>query len=685
MRNGRERNSKVLWFPAGTRKDCKCFQNSNTHRHAIRQVPGAMVGHRGVSRHQWWRGPREPPPSGPSLRSRMVVTLFVDGISNAITLPEIRKLFESEGRVADVYISGKKRKNKEDSFGFVRFYHERDAMSAIQKLNGATLHGCKLTVTVAKYKKGGTPVKNQRQTRPNQKLIQYPSIRDHRTYADVLTGRRSVSPPVNREKDAEPRTQVPLIISENQVINKKLEFAIVVEVEPLSDVKKAIESLKKTELHFLCVSLLSPVKILLFFEDEVSVYQALLDKSPLHDMFLNVRRWGEDVCFKERFAWIECLGIHPKCWSHENLTLIGEKWGKIVRMDYDYYGLNSITSVRMLIRTSSYSKIDEYVMVQWESGAGEIWVREFDVCECKGHLKLHPDGSLEGGSMDRDDTTTMSKDKDGVDMGIREDREIKNNRTLELELEHNAGHELAETIDNGDKIASQPQVGIYTEGECEVNEDRHVQTLDLGGFNANVDAPLSVDPIVEEWVNSHNLNAAVESFDPVTLIVTSEIASHNLDALGPNSMEMRYDSQVVESRAKRPRGRPKQKRIVPCLEDTDCEVMSQTPQPTKPTMHIEPNVRSQSTENQNGEMPIDIQTPGSYSMGECSKRLRGRPKKIQVPPPTPRLLGEDEARETWKIAKAIGIKSLEEEAVIAELRKSKRIQIIEENTHSGGC
>lgn len=69
--------------------------------------------------------------------------------------------------------------------------------------------------------------------------------------------------------------------------------------------------------------------------------------------------------------------------------------------------------------------------------------------------------------------------------------------------------------------------------------------------------------------------------------------------------------------------------------------------------------------------------------GVSSKRPRGRPRKIASSLPTPLFVpstpssGTLEAHETWNVAKMLGVTTSDEGAVIEELRKSKRIQLLE--------
>ena len=63
-------------------------------------------------------------------------------------------------------------------------------------------------------------------------------------------------------------------------------------------------------------------------------------------------------------------------------------------------------------------------------------------------------------------------------------------------------------------------------------------------------------------------------------------------------------------------------------------------------------------------------------MGNKSSRPRGRPKKSSNHQ-TPLVNGMIEARKTWETAQLLGISANDEEAVLSDLRKSKRILIME--------
>ncbi|CAO2813871.1 unnamed protein product [Amaranthus hypochondriacus] len=227
--------------------------------------------------------------------------------------------------------------------------------------------------------------------------------------------------------------QVPVQIHENSVMTQKLQYAIVVEDEQLPVCMNVTETFENLNLNVVCLSSLSPYKIIVFLEDEMDVKEALDEKSPLRNMFSAVRKWTDDEFSKERLVWIECFGLHPKCWGHDNFSLIGNRWGTTVRIELDFYGLNSLTSVRLLVRAKSHKRIDECVQVQWESGTGVVWVRELDGYVSKAVSMVVPtreEEQINNKESDVLDVVNMEKNN-GINEGIRVNRLLENTANLD--------------------------------------------------------------------------------------------------------------------------------------------------------------------------------------------------------------------------------------------------------------
>lgn len=101
------------------------------------------------------------------------------------------------GRVKDVFISKKARKNSKPAFGFVRYGTPAEAVDAIGKLNGHFIKKMKLSVSMAKYNKAGTSFQQKNNYGTGmRKTIKNTSFRDARQYKEVLLGKnKTVSKP----------------------------------------------------------------------------------------------------------------------------------------------------------------------------------------------------------------------------------------------------------------------------------------------------------------------------------------------------------------------------------------------------------------------------------------------------------------------------------------------------------
>ncbi|CAO2841062.1 unnamed protein product [Amaranthus hypochondriacus] len=160
----------------------------------------------------------------------------------------------------------------------------------------------------------------------------------------------------------------------------KLRLAAVVQFDKFMDPKEVVSMIKGTDLSFGCLTSISPTKILLFFDEEDDLTLALGENSPLRQISHNVRMWSESECIDERLTWVKCSGINPVCWSHDTFEKISGLWGKLLYVDQNFQGINSLTMARLLIQTNS-EKIDNIVCLDWGSSSCMVNVKEVGVCD----------------------------------------------------------------------------------------------------------------------------------------------------------------------------------------------------------------------------------------------------------------------------------------------------------------
>jgi RNA recognition motif-containing protein len=77
-------------------------------------------------------------------------TLYVGGLGPETTADRLRDLFEEYGGISDARVVLRPRTGKCRGFGYVTFLMDRDALAAMQKLDGQVVRGNRLRVDLAR-------------------------------------------------------------------------------------------------------------------------------------------------------------------------------------------------------------------------------------------------------------------------------------------------------------------------------------------------------------------------------------------------------------------------------------------------------------------------------------------------------------------------------------------------------
>ena len=220
-----------------------------------------------------------------------------------------------------MFISRKIRKFNKEAFGFMRFKRLEDAINAIRKLNGFPVRGRMLKVLMARYSKDGISFKrkNHNAEDPGYRRIINSSFRDHRKYSDVLMGEQQKSSTAVRGTNV-----IPIMFTINAAENKKtvklLDYAIPAKNTEVMNLANTSALVSASSASVKGMYSLSPTKNLIVFECENDANE----DSDLWNVFDDNRRWSEGELYDDRLVWLDYYGIHPKCWSMENVRKIGE-------------------------------------------------------------------------------------------------------------------------------------------------------------------------------------------------------------------------------------------------------------------------------------------------------------------------------------------------------------------------
>ncbi|CAO2827574.1 unnamed protein product [Amaranthus hypochondriacus] len=178
------------------------FNGGLVYHHHRWSPPTSAGCHRGFAHPSRRWVPREP-----LRQNHGSTTLFVDSLPIGTSRDWVHGFFSGVGKVVDVYISRKPRKNYTLAFGFVRFKWKQDALAAIDSFHGMKIKNCEIKVSLAKYPKAASSFDKQNFKNPrfgvityNKSGIENVKCRDNSNYNDVLNSVRRKQLKENSEK-----------------------------------------------------------------------------------------------------------------------------------------------------------------------------------------------------------------------------------------------------------------------------------------------------------------------------------------------------------------------------------------------------------------------------------------------------------------------------------------------------
>ncbi|CAO2821105.1 unnamed protein product [Amaranthus hypochondriacus] len=652
-----------LQHPQNARRPPRTVQQVN---HSVKFASSRFTsfdraGHRGFAHLPWRWVPREP-----TLRdvNPHVTTVFVDGLHMGMAKEWLFDMFSEYGRVMDVYISSKLRKYSKDAFGFVRYAKKEEAFLAINKLDGVEIKRKRIKVTLAKYNKYGKNypvVRLENRTQPpKQKPIKFPSFRDERRYSDVVNGkqriRESVSDVRNKDPNGEqgrrsvgngvntpavtetrvsswPLLRFSLKVAQNDTLASRMRLAIMGELKQGESLKKAALLIVESNLNVEWVSSIAHNTLLVFFRREEDRCSALDSSSIIWTVLSKVRNWDDTQCPTDRMVWIECNGLHPKCWSPENYKSIGEKWGEVLRIDHDRYGVNCLSYARMLIKTQQHQRIEARINVEWDLGHCEVWVKEVD-------------------------WWSVVRDDNGEAYVEEEDMVVEEGNTGNKE-EAMGMHEIrSQSLELVDRTCLEVQ--------------NTVALVENHGRNS-IDKDTSSEGIVVSENEFDEQHKEMYAYTPIN--VTRQHRSNSSMQLQPiNSLE-----EVEGSREENDTPDITQNGFASSVDEMIVGHFS-CPEP-RIECDFDPMAAIECS------LPLSTQEGVNATVAKAAtcKKSRGRPKRVGNSLPatlsvesTPSSCSV-EAADTWGTGKRLGLATRNDDSLVSELRKSKRIQIMEES------
>ncbi|KAL4562130.1 hypothetical protein LXL04_034324 [Taraxacum kok-saghyz] len=294
-------------------------------------------------------------------------------LSNANCFPdgtkkeELSKTFGNFGRVADIYLGGRKDYQKKNS-AFVRFAGVEDAKALEEKLQGIKCKEVVLAVNIAKHQRRQVPPSSRTlPPRPgsshaktsapiklgstHQFTPNYMGGRVTRSYAHTLTGVR-----VEATTPCAPPIKLNLCTHMSEFLKKRI---LIGEAHSLDH----IGTMHATQIMNSETKYLGGLRIAIEFDSSTKATQFMEDRSRWLDWFKRITRADQINLEFERMAWLKILGVPLDLWDKNNFFIIASKYGRVINPfdNIDSRRDNSMGKVGVL--TSSRRWINEEITI----------------------------------------------------------------------------------------------------------------------------------------------------------------------------------------------------------------------------------------------------------------------------------------------------------------------------------
>ncbi|KAK8607768.1 hypothetical protein V6N13_046375 [Hibiscus sabdariffa] len=277
-------------------------------------------------------------------KSQEVFTVFVENIPKAMGWKGLWHSFARHGDVVDTFIPRKPSRGGK-KFGFMRFGKKIDAERVIERLNGFTLYGFRLSVKMARFEaksRGGEYTKEV--TRVVKRIV------GHVEEEELWNLRRSL-------------------------------IGVTASVCSISSIQSRLTEWGLGEIK---VQRLGGKSFLLTINDE-DLFLMLedLEWSYLKEIFINVELWSEKVdSTSPRATWIKISGVPLHCWNQITLSRLVELWGSFEALGENANHTMDCEKVSVLITTSVDSKISETVEIEAGNRSFLVRVEEKGLVDC---------------------------------------------------------------------------------------------------------------------------------------------------------------------------------------------------------------------------------------------------------------------------------------------------------------
>ncbi|KAK8663515.1 hypothetical protein V6N13_083331 [Hibiscus sabdariffa] len=307
---------------------------------------------------------------------QQITTVFVDNISPALHWQGLWHAFARHGNVVDAFIARKLSRGGR-RFGFVRFEKKTDAWRVIERLNGFSLFGQRISVTLA-HNNGRT--QNWKKVRQDntKKLTQ-----------DQPGERTPYSGDNRKETEGENITKNRKVYGHVEDEDLwKMRRCLVGEAATICSANSLEDRLRSWGLGEIKVQRMGGRMFLITIEDE-ELYTMMegLEWSYLKEIFVEIYPWSENISIQRRVTWLEAGGVPLHCWNNVTFNRIVELWGKVEALGENVFKLYDCEKFTLLISTSQMTRIEEVIDFEVGNMIHEIRVTEVGFSDCRKRIQ----------------------------------------------------------------------------------------------------------------------------------------------------------------------------------------------------------------------------------------------------------------------------------------------------------
>ncbi|CAH1447309.1 unnamed protein product [Lactuca virosa] len=301
-------------------------------------------------------------------------SFFVSNIPTGATKDEFRKIFNSFGKLTDIYFGGRKGKNGKN-FGFIRYSGVDDKRTLEAKLNGTVCRSNKLEINIAKHERTLPKTNNRKfQSSIPFKVNVGGGFVGNRSYAEVAGAGAEPEIPQNQSPVNPPiRLQV-----DDRMMRLTTGNCLIGEVKTLDHLGHLPALMSIYSDAGVKVKYAGGMKAIIAFDSATLATNFLKIEDNWKSIF-NYLKAGVDVDYNfERVASIRIVGLPIRLWCEENFSAIVQKFGKII-IPFDHIEDRlDLSVVKVGILTCTKKKINEEIRVEAEGKIFDVGLVEYE-------------------------------------------------------------------------------------------------------------------------------------------------------------------------------------------------------------------------------------------------------------------------------------------------------------------